>query len=129
MSYQTTNARAVHNPLRSIPMSRPIAALSPAFAMQHVSPDHTRVLAAQRLQQAQIEIGEAWEAYGDAKAALGECNRMRAKDRHDCALYSDRAIARRLSAAFGTLNRRRARFLRAHKALAAAEAALLALAN
>lgn len=128
MSYQTTNSRAVHNPLRSIPIFRPIAALGPAFA-QPVTADHTRVLAAQRLQQAQDEIGEAWEAYGDAKAAVGECNKMRAKGRHDRALYSDRAVARRLSAAFGTLNRRRARFLRAHKALAAAEAALLALAS
>lgn len=128
-SYQTTNPHAVHNPLRSIPMFRPVAALGPALAAQHVTPDHARVLAAQRLQQAQEEIGEAWEAYGDAKAAVGECNRMRAKNRHDRALYSDRAVARRLSAAFGTLNRRRARFLRAHKALAAAEAALLALAN
>lgn len=128
MTYQTTNPRAVHNPLRSIPMFRPVAALGPGF-VQTVTADHTRVLAAQRFQQAQDEIGEAWEAYGDAKAAVGECNKMRAKNRHDRALYSDRAVARRLSAAFGTLNRRRARFLHAHKALAAAEGALLALAN
>lgn len=37
--------------------------------------------------------------------------------------------ARILSAAFGTLNRRRARFLRAREALAAAKAALSALVN
>ena len=122
MTYSTTNARAARNPLRSIPIFRPIAALGPAFAAQHVTADQARILAVQRLQQAQIEIGEAWEAYGDAKAAVGECNKMRAKNRHDRALYSDRAVARRLSAAFGAMNRLRARFLRAHKALAAAEA-------
>lgn len=128
MTYQTSN-RAAANPLRSVPMFRPVAVLGQAFAAAHVPAGHARVLAEQKLQQAQDEIGEAWEAYGEAKAAIGECNRMRAAARHDRALYSDRAVARRLSAAFGTLNRRRARFLRAHKALAAAEAALLALAH
>ncbi len=129
MTYQSTNTRAASNPLRSIPMFRPVAALGAVFAAQYLTPDHTRVLATQRLQQAQGEIGEAWEAYGDAKAAVGECNRMRRRDCHDRALYSDRAVARRLSAAFATLNRRRGRFAAAYKALAAAEAALLALAN
>lgn len=129
MTYQTTNPRAAHNPLRSIPMFRPVAALGPAFAAQHVTPDHLRVLAAQRLEQAQTEIGEAWEAYGDAKAAVGEINRMRRRDRHDRAITSDRQVAHLRSATFGTMNRRRGRFLRAHKALAAAEAALLALAS
>ncbi len=54
---------------------------------------------------------------------------MRRKNRHDRAIFSDRAVARRVSAAFGTMNRRRARFLAAHKALASAEAAVAALAH
>ncbi|NPD68295.1 hypothetical protein HN018_19310 [Lichenicola cladoniae] len=54
---------------------------------------------------------------------------MSRKDRHDRAISSDRYVARRRSEAFCTMNRRRGRFLRAHKALFAADAALLALAK
>ncbi|MGI4813221.1 MAG: hypothetical protein ACRYGG_07785, partial [Janthinobacterium lividum] len=63
----------------------------------------------------------------EAKVALSEANQMRCKDRHDAEVYSDRAVARRISGAFGILNRRRARFLLAQKALLAAEASALAL--
>ena len=125
MSYQTRHPEAAVHPLRSIPMFLPASVLGADF----IPATHTRVLAVHRLEQARIEIAEAWEAYGAAKAAVGEINRMCRRDRHDWAIYSDRYVARRRSEAFGSMNRRRARFLRAHKALAAAEAALLALAH
>ena len=64
-----------------------------------------------------------------ARAEVGPLNKMPRHDRHDRGIYSDRAVARRLSAAFGTMNRRRGHVSRARKAVAAAEAALLALAN
>lgn len=117
------------HPLRSVPLFRPIGVLGQAYATAHIPADHARVLAAQKLEQARDEIGAAWEFYTDAKAALGDVNRMRAQSRHDSEIYPARVVARRLSAAFGTLNRMRARFLRAHKALTAAEAAVAALAN
>ncbi|MGI4797613.1 MAG: hypothetical protein ACRYG8_26925 [Janthinobacterium lividum] len=129
MAYQSTNHRAATNPLRSIPMFRPVAVLGQSFASTQVPADQARVLAAQKLEQARDEIGAAWEFYTDAKAAVGAVNRMSRKDRHDRDIYSDRQVARRRSAAFGTMNRMRGRFLRAHKALLAAEAAFLALAH
>ncbi|MGI4793633.1 MAG: hypothetical protein ACRYG8_06005 [Janthinobacterium lividum] len=131
MAYQTSNHRAAANPLRSVPMFRPVAVFGQAFATAtaHVPADHARILAFQKLEQAREEIGAAWEFYTDAKAAVGAVNRMSRKDRHDRDIYSDRQVARRRSAAFGTMNRMRGRFLRAHNALLAAEAALLALAH
>ena len=54
---------------------------------------------------------------------------MGPKNRHDRAINSDAYVARRCREAFGTMNRRRGHFLRAHKALVAAEAAVRALAN
>ncbi len=56
--------RAAHSPLQSVPMFRPVAQQRPR-----------RILAAQALQQVQDEIGETLEAYGQAKTAVGECNR------------------------------------------------------
>ena len=125
MSYQTRHPKAFVHPLRSIPMFRPASVLGAAF----IPASHARALAAQKVEQARVEIADASEAYGEAKAAVGAINRMSRRDRHDRAIYSDRYVARRRSEAFGTMNRRRAHFLRAHKALAAAEAALLALAH
>ena len=125
MSYQTRHPEAVVHPLRSIAMFRPASVLGQAF----IPASHARVLAAQKVEQARVEIADAWEAYGEAKAAIGEVNRMSRRDRHDRAIYSDRYVARRRSAVFGFMNKMRGRFVRAHKALAAAEAALLALAH
>ncbi|NPD69759.1 hypothetical protein HN018_22020 (plasmid) [Lichenicola cladoniae] len=88
-----------------------------------------RQMAARTLELVRFEIADAWKAYGEAKAAVGEVNRISRNDRHDRAISSDRYVVRRRSAAFGTMNRRRGHFLRAHKALFAPEAALLALAN
>ena len=129
MTYQTTNPKACYQPLRSIPLIRPVSCLGPAFLAQHDPQALVRQQAVRKLDLARLEIGDAWLAYGDAKAAVGAANKMRRKDRHDRAIFSDCAVARRVSAAFGTMNRRRARFLAAHKALAAAEAAVAALAN
>ncbi len=81
------------------------------------------------LHLARVALVEHEEAYAAARAEVGACNKMRRKDRHDRAIYSDRAATRRLSVAFGTMNRRRGHASRARKALVAAEAALLALAD
>lgn len=115
------------HPLRSVPMFRSVSALGQAFAADRAPAGHARVLAGQRLEQAQHEIAAAWEFYGDARTAVSEVNRMARTDRHDRAIYSDRQVAGRRKAAFATMNRMRGRFLRAHRALAAAEAALAAL--
>ncbi|NPD66619.1 hypothetical protein HN018_26740 (plasmid) [Lichenicola cladoniae] len=129
MSYQTRHPEAAAHPLRSIPMFRPASVLGTAFMAKQDPLTLARQAAARTLELAQYAIAEAWEAYGAAKAAVGEVNRMGRKNRHDRAISSDRYVARRRSEAFGTMNRRRGHFLRAHKALFAAEAALLALAN
>ena len=129
MTYQTTNAKAVHQPLRSIPLVRPVFCLGAAFLAAHDPAGVARQMAERTLHLARVALADHEEAYAAAKAEVGVCNKMRRKDRHDRAIYSDRAVARRLSAAFGTMNRRRGHVSRARKALAAAEAALLVLAN
>ena len=129
MTYQTTNSKAAHQPLRSIPLVRPVSCLGPAFLARHDPAGVARQMAERTLHLARAALVDASDAYAAAKAEVGTCNKMRRKDRHDRAIYSDQAVARRLSAAFGTMNRRRARFLAAQKAVAAAEAALLVLAS
>ena len=130
MSYHTRHSEAAVHPLRSIPLLRPMSCLGPAFVAARRDPaELARMQAAHALQNARFEIGHATAAYADARAAIGDINRMGRKDRHDRALYSDAYVARHRSAAFGTMNRRRGRLIRAQKALAAAEAALLALAG
>ncbi len=129
MSYTTRHPEAACHPLRSIPLLRPVSCLGPTFLAQHDPAALARAQAVRTLQNARLEIELATEAYADARAAIGDVNRMSRKDRHDRALYSDEYVARRRSAAFGTMNRRRGRLVRAQKALAAAEAALLALAG
>ena len=129
MSYQTHHPEAAAHPLRSIPMLRPVSCLGPAYLAQHDPAALIRAQAAHTLRCARLEIERATEAYADARAAIGDVNRMSRRDRHDRALYSDEYVSRRRSAAFGTMNRRRGRLVRAQKALAAAEAALLALAG
>ena len=128
MSYTTTNPKAAYQPLRSIPLIRPLSCLGPAFLAQHDPQGVALQMATRTLDLARKALDDADEAYAAAKAAVGECNRMRRRDRHDRAIISDRAVARRLSVAFGTMNRRRGHVSRARKALAVAEAALLALA-
>ena len=129
MTYQSTNPKAASNPLRSIPLVRPLSCLGQAFLAAHDPAGVARQMAERTLHLARVALADHEEAYAAAKAEVGACNKMRRKDRHDRAIYSDRAVARRLSAAFGTLNRRRGYVSRARKAVVAAEAALLALAN
>ena len=129
MTYQTSNPKAVYQPFRSIALIRPVSCLGPAFLAKHDPQGVARQMATRTLELARKALADADEAYAAAKAAIGACNRMRRRDRHDRALYSDRAVARRVSAAFGTMNRCRGHVSRARKALAAAEAALLALAS
>ncbi len=106
-TYQTTNLKAAFQPLRSIVLIRLVSCLDPAF--QHDPAAVARQMAARTLDLARITFADHEEAYADAKAEVGACNRMRRKDRHDRAIYSDRAVARRLSAAFGTRKLRRPR--------------------
>ena len=127
MSYTTTNPKACYQPFRSLPLIRPISCLGPAF--RHDPAAVARQIATRTLDLARKALADHEEAYAAAKAAVGACNRMRTKSRHDSGIYSDRAVARRLSAAFGTMNRCRGHVSRARKAVAAAEAALLALAS
>ncbi len=130
MSYQTRHPEAAVHPLRSIPLLRPMSCLGPAFVAVRRNPaEFARAQAVQVLQNARFDIEWATEAYADARAAIGEVNRMGRKDRHDRALYSDEYVRRRRSAVFGSMNRMRGRLIRAQKALVAAEAALLALAS
>ena len=129
MTYQTRHSEAANHPIRSIAMFRPIGVLGSAFMAKQDPLVLARQVAARGLEFAQFEIADAWESYGEAKAAIGEINRMSRKDRHDRAINPDRCVARRRSKAFGTMNRRRGRFLRAHKALAVAETAVRAMAN
>lgn len=49
----------------------------------------------QNLEQARDVLGSAWMTYGDGKAVVREVNRAGRKDRHDRAVYSDRAVAHR----------------------------------
>ena len=127
MTYQTTNYKAVNQPLRSIPLIRPVSCLGPSF--QHDPAAVARQVAARTLKLARKAVVDAEEAYTDAKAEVGACNRMRRKDRHDRAIVSDRAGARRLSAAFGTMNRRRGAILQAKRALHTARTAAARLAD
>ena len=130
MTYQTTNPRAINHPLRSIPMFRPVQALGAAFYANHVGDEAmARMVAERALELARFTLAGADKAYTASKAAIGMANKLRRKDRHDRALFSDRAAARQISAAFGTMNRARAALRRAVKAVAAAEAAMLALAH
>ena len=129
MTYQTRHPEAAIHPLRSIPLLRPMSCLGPAFVAARRDPaELARMQAAHALQNARKEIELATAAYADARTAIGEVNRMGRKDRHDRELYSAYG-ARHRSAAFAPMNRRRGRLIRAQKALAAAEAALLALAG
>ena len=125
MTYTTSNAKSAYQPLRSIPLIRPVSCLGSAFLARHDPAGVARQMAERALHLARVALVDAADAYAAAKAEVGACNRMR---RHDRAIYSDRTVARRLSAAFDTMNRRRGHVSRARKALAAAEAALLALA-
>ena len=127
MTYQTTNPKSAYQPLRSIPLIRPVSCLGPAF--RHDPAAVARQMATRTLDLARKALADTEEAYAAAKAAVGACNRMRRRDRHDRAIVSDRAVARRLSAAFGVMNRRRGGVSQARKAVVAAEAALLALAS
>ena len=129
MTYQTTNPKACYQPLRSIPLIRPVSCLGAAFLAAHNPAGVARQMAERTLHLARAALVDASDAYAAAKAEVGACNKMRRHDRHDRAIYSDQAVARRLSAAFGTMNRRRGHVSRARKALVAAEAALLALAS
>ncbi len=129
MTYQTTNPKATYQPLRSLPLIRPVSCLGPAFLAKHDPQGVARQMATRTLDLARKALADADEAYAAAKAAVGACNRMRRSDRHDRALFSDRAVARRLSAAFGSMNRSRGHVSRARRDLTAAEAALLALAS
>lgn len=112
---------AVH-PLRSIPMLRPVSVLGPAFT-RHAQPNLTRIRAERELDLARTELDAARQAYAESRAALGEVDRMGRKDRHDRAITTDRYVARRKREAFGVMNRRRGRLVRAQKALLAAELA------
>ena len=129
MTYTTTNPKAAYQPLRSIPLIRPVSCLGPAFLARHDPHGVARQMAERTLHLARKALADTEEAYAASKAEIGACNKMRRKDRHDRAIYSDRAVARRLSDAFGIMNRRRGHVSRARKAVVAAEAALLALAH
>ncbi len=129
MTYQTRHPEAAAHPLRSIPLLRPVSCLGPAFLTQHDPAALARAQTVHTLRNARVEIELATEAYADARAAIGEVNRMGRKERHDGDLYPDWVVARRRSAVFGSMNRMRGRLIRAQKALAAAETALLALAG
>lgn len=121
MSYQSRNRAAQAHPLRSIATFRSLSVLGEAFAAGHASLDLSGLQAVRTLEMARIEVGNAREAYDQARAALGEVNRMGTADRHDRAITSDRYVTRRRREAFGVLNRRRGRLVRAGKALTAAE--------
>ncbi len=129
MAYQTTNPKAAYQPLRSIPLIRPVSCLGPAFLAQHDPQGVALQMATRTLDLARKALADTEEAYATAKAAVGACNRMRRRDRHDRAIFSDRAVARRVSVAFGVMNRSRGHVSRARKAVVAAETALLALAS
>ena len=129
MAYQTTNAKSAYQPLRSIPLIRPVSCLGPAFLARHDPAGVARQMAERTLDLARKALVDHEEGYAAAKAEVSACNKMRRHDRHDRAIYSDRAVARRLSAAFGIMNRRRGHVSQARKAVVAAEAAFLALAN
>lgn len=121
MSYQFRNQGPQTHPLRSITTFRPLSVLGEAFVAEHAPLDLERLRAARMLELAQVEAGSARAAYDAARAALGEVNRMGTRNRHDRAITSDRYVTRRRSEAFGVMNRRRGRLLRACKALTAAE--------
>ncbi|NPD70106.1 hypothetical protein HN018_26885 (plasmid) [Lichenicola cladoniae] len=117
-SYRPRHPEAAAHPLRSIPMFRPACVFGAAFVTKQDPLTVARQTAARTLELARFESADGWEAYGEAKSAVGAVNRISRKDRHDRAISSDRYVARR-----------RRHFLRGHKALFAPEAALLALAN
>ena len=130
MSYQTRNPEAACHPLRSIPLLRPMSYLGAAFVQQRMSPAVLqRQQATRTLELARYALEDALSADADARAYLGELNRRRRRDRHDRAITPDRVVACLLREHFGVMNRRRSALVRARKAVAAAEAALLALAG
>ena len=59
MTYQTTNPKAAYQPLRSIPLIRPVSCLGPAFLAQHDPQALVRQQATRRLDLARLEIGDA----------------------------------------------------------------------
>ena len=131
MSYSSRNFRAAMNPLRSVPLYKsPSAIFGQSWfqdlAPRHVQREHTLTLLQYQLLCAQNEAGEAFGAYQAVKAELGDMNHRCRKVRHDRALVSDRLLARQRSEVFGVMNGRRARVSRALKALATAEATLVA---
>lgn len=99
MSYQTRNPEAAAHPLRSIAMFRPASVLGSAFMAKQDPLTVARQAAARTLELAHYEIADAWEAYGNAKAAVGEGNGMGRKNRHDRGISSDCHVARRRSEA------------------------------
>ena len=107
-SYQTRDPLAVHNPLRSVPFSQP------AYQVMGWSPLQKAEFALITARQNLAGLAGGVE---HACKALGRANRMRTGMRR----YWQ-------GQAFRAINTARARQRRALKALAAAEAAMLALA-
>ena len=130
MTYQTRNPEAACHPLRSIPLLRPMPCLGAAFVQQRTPPAVQQHQQATRtLELARYALEDALSADADARAYLGQLNRRRRRDRHDREITPDRVLARLVREHFGVMNRRRGALVRARKAVAAAEAALLALAG
>ena len=103
----TRNPRAETNPLRSIPLFKPAATV--------LAPGVRQVLEA-NLKAARVSIATSTEHLAAACASLGRANRLKG--------YARR---RYQGEAFRWINRARANLRAARKALAAAEAGLLAL--